>query len=101
MTHQVRLSALAIEDLAALRQWIEGQSDRQIADAYLARIEARLASLSDFPARGTPRDDLAPGIRTLSFERRLVIAYAVQARTVLVLRVISGQRELAPLFDEG
>lgn len=98
MTHEIRLSALAIEDLLALHDWIASQADRRTADAYLDRVEMRLAALGDFPERGTPRDDLALGLRTLSFERRLVIAYQVGEAQVLVLRVISGQRELAPLL---
>ncbi|MDQ0248049.1 toxin ParE1/3/4 [Sphingomonas kyeonggiensis] len=98
MSHQVRLSELAISDLVALHRWIAAEATPAIADEYIDRIETRVAALADFPDRGTPRDDLAPGLRTLSFERRLLIAYRVDGGTALVLRVISAQRELAPLF---
>jgi len=98
MSHQVRLSELAISDLVALHHWITAEADAAIAGEYIDRIEIRIAALVDFPDRGTPRNDLAPGLRTLSFERRLLIAYRVDGGTVLVLRVISAQRELAPLF---
>jgi len=98
MSHEVRLSELAISDLVALHRWIAAEADHAIADNYIDRIETRVAALAEFPDRGTPRDDLAPGLRTLAFERRLLIAYRVDGGTVLVLRVISAQRELAPLL---
>ena len=99
MTHAVLLSPLAVEDLIALHGWIVEEADRAIADGYLDRIERKMAGLTQFPLRGAPRDDLAPGVRTLVFERKVLIAYRVEGATVTVLRVISGQRELAPLLE--
>lgn len=94
-THRVLLSALAIEDMVALHRWIAARADAGTADGYLDRVEARLAALDRFPDRGSPRDDLSSGLRTLSFERRLVIAYRVVGDAVEVLRVIDGARALA------
>jgi toxin ParE1/3/4 len=90
VTYGIVLSEHAIEDLDDLHIWIAGEAGSAIADGYLDRVEARIAALSEFPNRGTSRNDLAPGLRTLSFERRLVIAYRIDDRTVLVLRVISA-----------
>jgi toxin ParE1/3/4 len=98
VSHAVRLSPLAIADLIALHGWVVEQADRATADGYLARIEARLAALADFPHRGTPRGDLGPGVRTLAFERRLVIAYRAEDAVVTVLRVVSGARDLGGGF---
>lgn len=100
MTHAVLLSPLAVQDLIALHRWIMDEADRTIADGYVDRIERKIAGLAQFPGRGTPRDDLAPGVRTLVFERRVLIAYRVEEAAVTVLRVISGQRELAPLLGQ-
>lgn len=98
MTRSVRLGALAVADLVALHRWVRAEAGQATADAYLDRIEVRIATLADFPDRGTLRDDLAPGLRTLAFERRLVIAYLVAAETVTVLRVVSGARDLGGVF---
>jgi toxin ParE1/3/4 len=98
VTHRVVLSERAIEDLDVLHVWIAAEAGFAIANGYHDRLQARIEALSEFPNRGTPRDDLIPGLRTLTFERRFIIAYRVTARDVHVLRVISGQRELAPLF---
>jgi toxin ParE1/3/4 len=90
----VRLAPLAIADLIALRRWVAEVADRATADAWLDRIETRIASLASYPDRGTPRDDLAPGLRTIPFERRLLIAYRVGADVVDVLRVVDARRDL-------
>ena len=58
-------------------------------------------SPATFPERGTRRDDLAPGIRTIGFERRATIAFAVSADTVRIVRVFYGGRDFeAELRDE-
>ena len=100
MIYAVQLSALAIEDLVALHHWVNAEAGRATADAYLDRVEERITSLADFPGRGTPRDDLVTGLRTLTFERRLLIAYMVDpgVSTVHVLRIINAARDLEPLL---
>jgi toxin ParE1/3/4 len=98
MTYDVQLSALAIEDLIALHQWVSVEADIPTADGYLTRIEKRVAALGDFPHRGSPRDDLVVGLRTLTFERRLIIAYNVDGKAVTILRVINAFRDLAPIL---
>lgn len=101
MTYGVQLSALAIEDLIALHQWVSAEADIPTADGYLARIEERIAALADFPHRGSPRDDLIAGLRTLTFERRLLIAYSVDGKIVTVQRVINALRDLAPMLQNS
>lgn len=99
MTYTVRLARLAVEDMVALDGWIVAEARQEVADAYLERVYARIAKLRDFPFRGTPREDLGQGVRSLSFERRLIIAYLVIDDLVLILRVAGSQRDLSALFD--
>lgn len=101
MTYDVQLSALAIEDLIALHQWVSVEADIPTADGYLARIEERIAALADFPHRGSPRDDLIAGLRTLTFERRLLIAYSVDGQVVTVQRVVNALRDLGPTIRDS
>lgn len=101
MTYDVQLSALAIEDLIALQRWVSAEANIPTADGYLARIEERIAALADFPNRGSPRDDLIAGLRTLTFERRLLIAYSVDGKIVTVQRVINALRDLAPKLQNS
>jgi len=74
---------------------------RETAAGYVRRIVARCDRLADFPSRGTRRDDLAPGIRTISFERRLLIVYRSVNDEVTVLRVLHGARDVPTVFGEG
>ncbi|MFV0645057.1 MAG: type II toxin-antitoxin system RelE/ParE family toxin [Sphingomonadaceae bacterium] len=98
MIYRVQLSELAIDDLIALHRWITSEADAETATGYIDRIEARIAALSEFPNRGTPRDDLSDRLRTLAFERRLIIAYKINDETVTVLRVINAARDLGSDF---
>jgi toxin ParE1/3/4 len=101
MTYVVQLSALATEDLIALYRWVSMETDIPTADSYLARIEERIAALADFPHRGSPRDELGTGLRTLTFERRIMIAYTVDDMAVTVQRVINAMRDLAPIIHRN
>jgi len=94
----VTLSDDAIEDLAKIGVWIAGRAGRTVANSYVDRIEAACWRLSDYPRRGTPRDDLAPSLRTITFERRIVIAYRIDADAVRILRVIHNARDWPPQF---
>jgi toxin ParE1/3/4 len=56
--------------------------------------------LGDFPKIGTPRDDIRPGLRTLSFRRRATIAYAVGPTTILILGVFYGGQDFETMLRE-
>ena len=49
--------------------------------------------LAVYPIRGTARDDIRPGIRTTSYKKRTVIAFAVAEDAVLALGVFHGGRD--------
>lgn len=95
MNYVVSLSPLAIDDLVAIHNWIEGEADWDTARAYVLRIRAHCDALNNFPHRGMSRDDLGKGIRTLSFERRIAILYRVGRRQVTIARILSVARELS------
>ncbi|MCY7398087.1 MAG: type II toxin-antitoxin system RelE/ParE family toxin [Sphingomonas bacterium] len=91
MTLKVEFSLAADDDLRAIYHWI---ADAETAVIYLRRIRAHCDQLADFPNRGTPHDDLSPGLRTLSFERRATIAYVVEPEMVRILRVLHKGRDM-------
>lgn len=79
-------------DLRALYERIAARADPDTAFAYTSRIEDHAAALAEFPERGTPRDDLVPGLRTTTYQRRTIIAYRVTDGEVEVLRLVhAGQ----------
>ena len=100
MKRQVVFSPEAQNDLRRLYLYISERSGASRAISYLDRIEASCLSLGDFPERGARRDDLWPGLRTMGFERRAVVAFTVADDTVTVLRVLYGGRDLQTAFSD-
>jgi toxin ParE1/3/4 len=86
-------------DLQALYGYIAEASGLDIAGGYIARIEIACMSLATFPNRGTKRDDLAPGLRTIAFERRITIAYHVLKTRVEILTIAYGGRDFGSDFS--
>jgi toxin ParE1/3/4 len=104
MTHKVSFRPEAEADLFALYRYISDRSGPVRAGDYIARIEAACMALAAFPERGTKRDDLAPGIRTIGFERRATIAFLVEDKTVRIVRIFYGGRDYETYFyglEEG
>lgn len=80
-------------DLLVLYDWIADRADPDTAFDYTSRIEAHAAKLAEFPERGAPRDDLAPGLRTTPYRRRRVIGYRVGNGEVEILRIVHAGRD--------
>jgi len=70
------------------------------ADALLDRLDERSQILSQHPEAGRKRDELAPGIRSLTAGEYLIF-YRVTDVQVEILRVLHGARNLPRIFQEG
>lgn len=78
MTRAVVYSAHAKQQLSDLYLWIAKQSGLpNRAEGYVSAIFDFCDDLADFSFRGIARDDLRPGLRTIGFRRRVVIAFSV------------------------
>lgn len=98
--HAVVWRPSARADLIALYDWIAERADIATAFDYTSRIEAHAATLADFPQRGTPRDDLVPGLRTTPYRRRTIIAYRVTGADVEILRLIHAGQDWDQSSDD-
>lgn len=101
MTRSVVYSPRASGQLSDLYLWIAEQSgfpDR--AEGYVTTIFDYCDSLADFPLVGVARDDLRPGLRTIGFRRRVVIAFAVTEETVEIHGVFYGGRDYETLLRD-
>lgn len=94
----VDLSEAAIADLSEVGRWIAERANTEIALAYVARVKTACAQLGTFPNRGTPRFDVQAGLRTVTYQRRIVIAYRVERGTVTILRLIDTARDFERAF---
>lgn len=101
MTHTVRFSPEALEQLDGLETHIAGAASPVVAARYVDSIVDYCENLRTFPHRGTRRDDLRPGLRTLGFRRRVTILFEVAADTVNILGVYYGGQDYeAALRDD-
>ncbi len=90
----------ALEDLLSLHLYIAGEAGGRIAGGYVQRIQDACMALTTFPLRGTRRDDLSPGVRTIGFERRATIAFIVHDDRVEIVRIFYGGRDFERLLGD-
>ncbi len=100
MKRQVVFTPEARDDLYELCDYIARESGADRALNYIARIEKACVSLETHPQRGTLREDLRPGLRVVGFERRTLIAFRVEARSVAILRILYGGRSVERAFPQ-
>ncbi|WP_020181112.1 type II toxin-antitoxin system RelE/ParE family toxin [Methylopila sp. M107] len=87
---KVVYAAEAGDDLDWIYATVATASDPVTANDYDRRIRSSCERLETASERGHRRDDIRPGLRIVGFEKRVTIAFAVEADTVLILRVFYG-----------
>jgi plasmid stabilization system protein ParE len=97
-THRVILSPEAEAHLESIYLYIAADASPEIGRRYTDAIVRKCAGLAIFPRRGTPRDDLGPGIRTLPFRRRATIVYSIEPFEVTVLGIYYAGMDYEALF---
>ena len=100
MAREVYFRPLAEADLLALYEYIAGKAGVIVAESYIERIEAACLALSNFPERGTRRDDILPGLRTIGFERRATIAFRVLKTRIEIATIAYGGRDFEGALRE-
>ena len=98
MEHEIDWRPAALRDLRALYDWVDERTDPSTASGYVARISHFAVKLRYFPNRGTPHFHILPGLRTVTFERHIVVAYVVESGIVRILRLIDTARDFRRAF---
>lgn len=101
MTREVVYSPRARQQLTDLYRWIaeeSGYPDR--AYNYVSAIFDYCDGLADAPMVGRARDDLRPGLRTVGFRRRVVIAFAIREESVEIHGVYYGGQDYELLIRD-
>ena len=83
--YSVIISDAAEADLRAIYDYIAARAGGEIAFRFVERIEHYCLSFADAPERGTQREDLRPGLRTVGFRRRATILFEVRHRAMQVV----------------
>ncbi|CAN7656247.1 type II toxin-antitoxin system RelE/ParE family toxin [Rhizobium sp. LjRoot254] len=95
MMYKVRLLPEAEDDLLQIYRYIARRSSHTVAQGYVDRIQTYLNGFTQFPERGTVRDELRNGIRIVGFERRVTIAFKVQRDEVMIFGILYAGRQLS------
>ncbi len=95
MAYEVAFSAEAELQLQELEAYLAERFYPANAERYIQRLTDACRRLATAPLRGAMREDLAPGIRTVGFERRATIYFKVAEKKVLVLGIFYGGRKFA------
>ena len=101
MTHEVVLTAGAAADLLEIVGWIAEHDAPARASRVLERIDAAIAGLARFPARGAhPPELLAVGIREYreTHFKPYRIIYRMAAKRVCVYLIADGRRDMQTLL---
>src|SRR5688572_23295389 len=90
MKYEVVYSPRARDHLNRIYDYVAEHAGPLIARRFTSQIEERCARLDRFPMRGTPRDDIRPGLRTITHRRRTVIIYSIESSRVVVHGIFYG-----------
>lgn len=96
---RVRYRPEAVADIEDIFRYVLRVSASQVtAERLVGRIMERCHRIGDAPMAGRARDDLEPGLRTVPFERTVVIAYMVEDDCVRITNVFYGGRDYEALY---
>jgi plasmid stabilization system protein ParE len=99
MPFRVVVTPEARNQIDGLHSYVAAEASAAIAGRFVDGIVDHIATLQEFPNRGTPRDNLRSGLRTLAWRRRVTIAFVVEERDVVVIGVFYGGRDLKTLLS--
>ncbi|MBV8848482.1 MAG: type II toxin-antitoxin system RelE/ParE family toxin [Methylobacteriaceae bacterium] len=94
MPSRVLFSDAAQIDLDNLFEWLAERAGVEIRARLYPANQTEMYCAAALPERGTRRDEILPGLRTIGFERRVTIAFMVEDGNVIILAVAYGGRQL-------
>ena len=91
----------AAADIQSIRNFIAERRSLEFANAFAGRIVAYCESLGALPHRGTKRDEVWPGLRTVAWRRAITVAFEVSDETkrVTVLGVFYRGRDVLKALE--
>ena len=100
MPWRIVVTPEARDQLDSIYGYIAEAASPAIAERFTSAIVDHLGALADHPHIGAPRDDLRPGLRTLTHRRRVTIAFVVEDATVVVIGFYYGGQDFEALVHE-
>ena len=89
-------------DIESIRDYMAGARDLEFANGFADRLISYCESFADLPHRGTRRDEILPGLRTVGWRRTITVAFEVSDETkrVTILGVFYRGRDVLNLVRD-
>lgn len=100
MTHRVVFTPEAEDQLNDLYRYIAQAATPDTAAGHVDAVITYCEGLAEFPHRGLARDDIRPGLRTTSYRKRTVVAFAVLDDVVAIIGIFHGGRDYEAILRE-
>lgn len=100
MTVRVVFSPEAEADLLALYSSIASRATPAIAVGFVDQIVDFCQGFSTFPNRGTRREEIRPGLRTIGFRHQVTIAFSVEGHIVSIIGIYYGGRDVETMLRD-
>lgn len=99
---KVRYRPEALADLTDIYSYaLRISADPDTAWRLVDRIRVRCRGIGDAPNGGRQRNDLHPGLRTVPFEGKAVIAYLVEQSCVRITNIFYGGRDYEAVYGRA
>mgnify|MGYP006309627291 CR=1 FL=1 len=92
------LSNEAFSDLEDIWSHIAADSVRN-ADGFIDQLYRKCVEISELDAIGRKRDELSPGLLSLSYKKYVIFFLRTKDR-VEIVRILHGSRDLQKHFDQ-
>jgi plasmid stabilization system protein ParE len=89
----------AEDHLNDLYRYIADAAHPRSAADHVDKIVTYCQALADCPYRGLARDDIRPGLRTTSYKKRTVVAFAALDDVIAVIGVFHGGRDYEAILS--
>lgn len=100
MRYRVVFTPEAEEQLTELYRYIAVSASPELALRFTDAIVGYCESFETFPMRGNQRKDIRPGLRTVGFRKRVLIAFEVEARQVNIIGIFYGGQDYERVLEE-
>ncbi|MBA3781224.1 MAG: type II toxin-antitoxin system RelE/ParE family toxin [Nocardioides sp.] len=104
MTGRINYTPEAEQQLQDLDNWITQAASAEIAQQFVSAILDHIDAILVFPLAGRARDDVRPGMRTTTFKKRTLVAYALDESSdeivVDILGVFHGGQDWEATLGE-
>ena len=100
--YRVAIDPGAVGDLDEIRVFVAEAAGKAIADKLIERLLVYIDGLDSVPKRGAARDDIRPGLRTITWRRTVTLIFVVDdaAGAVVVIGALYRGRDVEAVLRE-